>query len=191
MTGEKRSKQKATSMALKQNKTTTTTSTKSSKPAGKAKVTEETSTPAGASSFYSEDLEDVDTSFALLREDSYVCEFVSYAEEPSKNSDRTFGHFVLKTAEPGRDVNGKPIGAGYPLHKRVNLTESEDRDLAMIRKDLARVVRDGFQAKRISDLRPGDRVLVRVRNSRERTDEKTGRTYSAASEPASFKPVSR
>jgi hypothetical protein len=169
-------------------KTASKTSTPSAKPQGK--VTKATSTETHPGDFYNEDLSDIDTSFPLLREDVYECEFASATQEPSKDGDKQFLHFVFKTAQPGKNPEGQNVSAGYTLHKRINLTESEDRDQAMIRRDIARIVKDGFGARRVADLRPGDRVLIRVRNSRERTEEKTGRTYSASSEPASFKPVS-
>jgi len=149
---------------------------------------EATSNNGSVLSFYDEDLSDVDTSFQLLREDSYVCEFASYAEEPSKDGKWLFGHFTFKVmGDDIRDVDGKKINKGYVLHKRVGLTLSENRDRDAIRKDMARIVRDGFGKRSASELRPGDQVLIRTRNNREQV--KGDRTFPAETVPASFKPV--
>lgn len=163
---------------------------KSSKTAKAAQTAEPSSTDTTTtSSFYDMDLSGIDTSFPLLREDTYQCEFVSYKEEPSKDGAIQFGHFTFKTAEKGRDPAGTPVNAGYTLHKRVNLTQGPERNADQIAKELARVVKDGFGKGSLRDLRVGDQCLVVVKNSKERTDEKTGKTYAPASEPRGFKQV--
>lgn len=159
-----------------------------------AKAAKQTAEPSNTndtttSSFYDMDLSGIDTSFPLLREDTYLCEFVSFKEEPSKEGSILFGHFTFKTAEKGRDPSGNPVNAGYTLHKRVNLTQGPERTADQIGKELARIVKDGFGKSSLRDLRVGDQVLITVKNSKERTDEKTGRTYAPSSEPRGFKQV--
>lgn len=171
-------------------KSKTTTTTKTTKPA--SKVTQATSRDDGTPDYENEDLDAVNTDFPLLREDSYLCEFVSYEKQQSRDGSKTMGHFTFRTAEQARDTQGNPVAAGYSLHKRVNLTESNDesrpRTPDQIRKELAMIVK-AFGAKKVADLRPGDRLLVRTRNSKERTDPVTGTVYTPATEPARFLPA--
>lgn len=162
---------------------------KATKSAKAAQTAEPSNTNDTMPDFYDIDLSGIDTSFPLLREDTYLSEFASFAKEPSKDGSTQYGHFVFKTSEPGRDPTGNPVQAGYTLHKRVNLTVGPERTQDQIVKELARIVKDGFGKAKVSDLRPGDRCLITVKNSKERTDAKTGKTYAPSSEPRGFKPV--
>lgn len=140
-------------------------------------------------SLWDEDLSDVETTPPLLREDTYVCEFVEAKPgekgEPETPEYKKWVTFVVKTTEPARDVEGNRVNPGYTLRKTVFLTENERNDAASIRRDMARIVK-GFGKKRPSEITVGDRVLAQVRNSRPR--EKDGKTYDSQSEIRSFKP---
>jgi hypothetical protein len=138
------------------------------------------------SDWYNTDVSDVDISFPLLREDPVAGEFASWKEVPWKNGSGTSGLLTCKTTEKTRDLDGKTVNVGYSITRRINLTVTPDRSADDVRKDIARDVQ-AFGKKRLSDLRPGDPVLIRPRNSKQRTDEKTGITYEPRTEIGSLR----
>lgn len=123
----------------------------------------------------------------MLREGPIEVEFAS-VEKTESNAGDPMAVFLFKTAVESVDMDGRKQNAGYPLRIRVMTEVTEDRPADKVRGQLARICQ-AFKRKTVTQLRPGDRCIAILRNTRERTDEKTGRTYDPATEIKSLKPL--
>lgn len=146
----------------------------------------------------SEDLTQVDTSFPILAADQYEFRINSMTKE---TADSGYVYLLIQAATtvPGQDTNGNPLNAGYPVRHMIGLTPS-DKQVAEIGMDEAKKKIKVNVVKFLQAV--GNLVFdptlesykdmtffAKTRVSKERTDPKTGVTYSPQSEIASFIPA--
>lgn len=146
----------------------------------------------------SEDLTSVDTSFPILAGDTYEFRINSMTKEVA---DSGYAYLLIQAATnvPGMDTNGNPLPPGYPVRHMIGLTPS-DKQVAEIGLDAAKKKIKVNVVKFLDAV--GNRVFdptlesykdmtffAKTRVSKERTDPRTGITYSPQAEIAQFIPA--
>lgn len=143
--------------------------------------------PNGITSILDEDLSGVDTSLPLLKESILTLEVAEIKEQPTSDNAGQMLKIKFKTTEDQPSVTGDVVHAGFPVYHNILTTPKGDMTADMVRKNLA-----GFaQALGVPRLTPleglvGRTLKAKVRVRKERTDERTGKTYAASNEIATF-----
>jgi hypothetical protein len=143
--------------------------------------------PDSLTSILDEDLSGVDTSIPLLKEGIYNLEIAEVKQQSTSDNAGQMLKIKFKTTEDSPSVTGDIVHAGFPVYHNILTTPKGDMTADMVRKNLA-----GFaQALGVPRLTPleslNGRVLkAKLRVRKERTDEKTGKTYAASNEIATF-----
>jgi len=121
----------------------------------------------------SRDLGSIDTSLPVLAPGIHTVEIVSVEAVPRKDGTGRILRVVTKLAKDAQSIDGRTIGAGFPLYRNIGLTETERYSEEAILRALA-TFREAALGSKAGSLEPlsqfvGKLVRVRVKVERDST----------------------